>query len=447
MKKRIVILIVAAIILLGFIYLNPLFKAATGYAAKYTCSHTFLSNIDQQNVTRALDFFPVNLVSLSVDKEKKTVTASLAGFLGTQVATYYESGRNCGCVVGHEIPSISATTASIHQNNTAALWPRGNRHADSIPSYIDTAALNQVLANSLSGNANIHAIVVAYDTLFFAEHYQTGVNENSRLLGWSMTKTVGSALLGILNQDQLIDIHQPTGLKAWEQDDRKNITINNLLQMSSGLKWEEEYSSLSDATRMLYLKNDFSKFAISSPSTTPPNSLWYYSSGTSNILSKIFQNTCQEKSLNYTNFPYERLFDKINMNSALIEWDNTGNYVFSSYCWATARDWTRFGLLYLYNGNWFGDQIFSKDWSTYSSTAAPASDNKYGAQIWLKQPNDTTAIPNDAYSARGFGGQRVLVIPSKKLVITVLSGKEEREPYRLFLHDLYVKIFNCFEQE
>jgi len=442
-KRRLLIVITIGLLIVWFTYINPILKAATGYAAKYTCSHTFLSNIDHKNVTRALDFFPVNYVSLSVDQEKKTVRASFAGFIGAQVATYYNYGRNCGCFVGSANDlSNMPTTKETPPKNSNALWPRGNQLPDSIPANIDTAKLRTILVNKINDNPNIHAIVVAYDSLFFAERYQTGVNADTRLLGWSMTKSVGSALFGVLNQEQQLDVNQAAGLKAWEQDDRKNITINNLLQMSSGLKWQEKYSSLSDATRMLYLKRNFADFAIHAKKEIAPNKKWYYSSGTSNILSKIFANTI---SKDYSTFPYRHLFDRINMNSALIEWDNTCNYVFSSYCWATARDWTRFGLLYLNKGNWFGDQIFSSEWADYSVTPAAASDGTYGAQIWLHQKDDIAAIPKDAYSMRGFGGQRVFVIPSKKLVITVLSGKEDRQLYKEFLDDLYVQVFDCFE--
>jgi CubicO group peptidase (beta-lactamase class C family) len=128
------------------------------------------------------------------------------------------------------------------------------------------------------------------------------------------------------------------------------------------------------------------------------------------------------------------------MKSAMIETDNSVDFVLSSYCWATGRDWTKFGMLYLNQGNWFGYQIFSSEWIDYSTTPAQASDGKYGAQIWLNQANEYSSVPRESYYVDGFGGQKILIIPSKNLVITVLSGQQHDLDFNLLLQ----RIIGCW---
>ncbi len=180
--------------------------------------------------------------------------------------------------------------------------------------------------------------------------------------------------------------------------------------------------------------------AAQSKAKEEPNQKWLYSSGTTNILSKIMRSKFDSYD-EYLSFPYDSLFHQINMKSAIIELDNNGNHLLSSYGWANARDWTRFGLLYLNNGNWFGKQIFSEKWVEYSTTPALKSNGKYGAQIWLNTFGEKLpSVPHDAYYENGFGGQRILIIPSKNIVITILSGNQNDFDFDLF----YKNVLSCF---
>jgi CubicO group peptidase (beta-lactamase class C family) len=131
----------------------------------------------------------------------------------------------------------------------------------------------------------------------------------------------------------------------------------------------------------------------------------------------------------YYRFPYEQLFYKIGMNNALLEPDGSGTFVGSSYGYASARDWARFGLLYLNDGVWNGERILPEGWVRYTSTPAPAALlQQYGAQWWLNagekgNPSNChePGLPNDAIIADGFERQFVVVIPSKKLVVVRLG--------------------------
>ena len=186
--------------------------------------------------------------------------------------------------------------------------------------------------------------------------------------------------------------------------------------MNSGLEWDENYDEISDATKMLFLERDMTKMQEEKPFAGKPNETWNYSSGTSNLLSGILRNqfkTHQE----YLDYWYTDLIDKIGMNSMVLETDLAGNYVASSYAWATPRDWAKLGLLYLHNGNWNGQQLFTKDWVNYVTTPTPTSNGTYGAQFWLNAEGQFKDVPKNMYFADGYQGQRVYVLPDQDLVI------------------------------
>jgi CubicO group peptidase (beta-lactamase class C family) len=207
--------------------------------------------------------------------------------------------------------------------------------------------------------------------------------------------------------------------------------------MSSGLKFGEVYLPLYDVTYMLYGSHDFAAYAAARPLETTPGSKWNYSSGSANIVARIVRQTIEKEYDYYYSFIYKELFDKIGMYSAIVEPDSSGTFVGSSYALATPRDWARFGLLYLQNGVWQGEQIFSQDWVAYTTTPTPgAPQGEYGAHIWLNagsadnpQNRRWPSAPRDAFAATGFQEQKVIVIPSKKLVLVRFGATTDRKTW------------------
>jgi CubicO group peptidase (beta-lactamase class C family) len=283
------------------------------------------------------------------------------------------------------------------------------------------------------------AVVVVYDGQLIAERYAPGFDKDMPLLGWSMSKTVTNALVGILVKQKRLDIMQPAPVPAWQQagDDRKNITLDQLLRMSSGLKFEEVYAPLYDATYMLYGSYDFGAYAAAKPLETKPDAKWYYSSGTANIVAGIVRRAVETDDGYYYRFIHDQLIDKIGMTSAVLEPDSSGTFVGSSYTFATPRDWARFGLLYLQDGVWQGERILPAGWVDYTTTPTPkAPRGEYGAHIWLNagsadNPDDRRwpSAPRDAYAALGFQEQKVIVIPSRKLVLVRFGATSERHAW------------------
>ncbi len=213
-----------------------------------------------------------------------------------------------------------------------------------------------------------------------------------------------------------------------DPDDRKEITLNHLLQAISGLTWSESYFVPTSHFHNMFIRSDDKgAYAASLKLKYKPGEHFEYSSGTTNILSGIIRRTLGDSL--YYRFPYERLFYKLGMNSMVMEPDASGTFVGSSYSFASARDWARFGLLYLNDGVWNGERILPEGWVKYTTTpAVPASIGQYGAQWWLNAGAADNAalrkypdLPTDAYWADGFEEQYVMIIPSHKLVVVRLG--------------------------
>ena len=443
MKKGKLFPIILVVILLSGVafyvyYLTPSLKIASGYTAKYVCSATFVSGLEEDVINIDLDLFLVNKVKYTINYEEKYVEASLFG-LGKHRAYYYQTEDNCGCNLNIDKSNRKLSGKSPLNKNLildTIAWPYGDKLRDTVFEGVDVEKIKRIVHQTLDTNRATRAITIVYKNNLIAEEYAPGITATTRLLGWSMTKTMCNALIGNLVKNGLLDINQPAPIPEWQNDERKNITVNNLLQMSSGLEWVEDYGKISNVTKMLYLERDLGTYAASVPFLSNPGEDWVYSSGTTNILSEIIRKSLPDEK-QYHDFPHDSLFDVLGMRSAVLEMDDAGTYIFSSYGWATARDWTRFGMLYLNKGWANGKQVFTPEWANYSETPASASGGKYGAQIWLNVVQvELPKAPPDAFYEDGFGGQRVLVIPSKEMLIVMLSGQQKDFDFNPFVAQL-----------
>lgn len=419
---------ITAVLLLGLVYgvfyINSLLPIITGYPAKYLCSAVFVSNRVQADV-EALDlhFSFIKYTKNEVDFQDSSVTSS---FLWGKSKAIYRKGFGCTLIRGTDEATLRKIKfpkyTSVNYNQDTIAWPMGNLLPDTI-SGIDKTKLAQVtqklmVENGYNGNA--FAFMVVHKGIPVAESYQPEFNAKTRFQSWSMAKSFTNALAGIMVKEGKWDINQPANIPEWQNDDRKQITINDLMQMQSGLQWNEDYGNRSDVTVMLYCENDFAKYTFDRPLDFPIGKKWYYSSGSVNVINHLMR-----KSLNndteYYSFANSRLFNKIGMPDAVLEVDAAGNQVGSSYLYATARDYARFGLLYLQDGVFNNERILPEGWVNYSTT--PASDSKggYGSLFWLNKSKYFPSAPEDMYSCNGHDGQHIFIIPSKELVVVVLG--------------------------
>ena len=272
------------------------------------------------------------------------------------------------------------------------------------------------------------AIVVLQGGRIIAERYASGIGPDTALAGWSMSKSVTNALVGILVREGRLAVDAPAPIPEWHQpgDPRAGITLDQLLRMSSGLRFAENQSSpRSDVMRMLFGVGDIEGFVTSRGLAFAPGTHWEYSNAGSNLVSVAIRHVFGDRAT-YLAFPRRALFDPLGMSSAVLETDAAGTFIASSYTYATARDWARFGMLYLRDGVWNGTRILPPGWADYTRTPAPSDQTRrYGAHFWLAIPPEyagsNPGLPVPALHAAGHEGQFVTIVPSRDLVIVRLG--------------------------
>jgi len=326
-------------------------------------------------------------------------------------------------------------------------WPMGDLQAETRHPDFDAKALAALLdaAFMAAGEAvtGTRALAIVWQGQLIAERYADGFHRHMPLTGWSMTKSVTNALIGLRVGDGVLKLREPAPVPEWQgaEDPRRHITLDQLLRASSGLEFAEVYGSLkSDAVQMLFGPHgdDMGSFAASKPLIAEPDTLWSYSSGTTNLLQRILRDSFDSLEA-YHAYVRERLLYPIGMTRTTIAADASGTLVGSSFGYATARDWLRFGLLFLNDGVWEGERLLPEGWVDYSVMPTPADPmGRYGAQWWLNAgPADRPEarpwprLPLDAYRASGFEGQFLTVMPSHDLVVIRLGYTPDRSRWAM----------------
>lgn len=420
--------LIATALLTGLAYgafsVNSLIPIVTGYPAKYLCSAVFNSNREQADVEALdLNFSFVSFTKNEVNFQDSSVTSS---FLWGKSKAIYRKGFGSTLIRETDeatLRSIPFPQLEVLANNPDTIyWPMGNL-LPSVIEGIDTlklASITQKLMVDKAYNGNAFAFMVLHKGLPVVESYRPPFHIKTRFQSWSMAKSFTNALVGTLVMEGKLDISKPADLPDWQSDERRQITFNHLMQMESGLQWNEDYGTRSDVTVMLYCEPDFARYASQRPLEFSVGSRWLYSSGSVNIISYLMRQTINNDELYYA-YPHTALFHKIGIRDAVFEVDASGTQVGSSYIYATARDYARFGLLYLQDGMFNGERILPEGWVNYTTTAAAQSEGAYGSLFWLNRNNYYPSLPEDMYSANGHEGQRLFIIPSKDLVVVVLG--------------------------
>jgi len=454
--KRIVLVLVLVFIaaaILG-VYKNREYvqqlPIGCSFKAKALCAAIFVSGRDDKTVERE-DMGFNNLFKLfkaEINLPEKSVTCS---FLGTGIfkrKAIHIDGLGPILVSSADEKNVLAWRPKIIPAEPAypekIPWPQGDLMPSEAPSAnidmakIDSAVEKLFMENSPQKKLYTRAVIVVHDGRIIAERYGDGITKDTPLLSWSIAKSMVNAIVGIMVMQGKIDIKQPAPVQEWQSanDPRHYITPDHMLRMSSGLEWTEAYAEkpISDVNMMLFLQPDMAAFAAGKPQAASPDKEWRYSSGTTNIICRIIKDKTADIN-DYWNLPRRELFNKIGMRSAVWSTDARGAFVGSSFLYATARDYARFGLLYLNDGVWQGQRLLPAGWVKYSVTPTPAApQGQYGAHFWLNggagvapEERPYPRIPADTFFARGYQGQIIAVIPSCKLVIVRLGMTYDNE--------------------
>jgi len=411
-RSLILLMLLLVLFFAAFLWYRPLLNIGTGYATKHACSCHFLQGRSLAEISEHdLNFSVLGMVDL--EAEDNEVRGSFLGL--TQRRAVFREGVGCTLINDEETPLASVQGAAAGAGQVGGAVVEG-------PASLQEA-LDFGMAPVPGGGAR--GLVVMQDGKVIAERYAPGYDQHTRLLGWSMTKTLTAMTLGhAFQRASPAPATPPKKLVArnhlfpevWTDSARQQITIADLLHMNSGLAWNEAYGSLSDATIMLHEHPDMALYAYSAPAMVPRNTAWNYSSGTTNILAQIVDDELAEET--YVSL-YQNLFKDV-APSLLIEPSQAGLPVGSSYGWATARDWANLGQFMLQDGIWNGDTLLYPGWVDYLREPAAGSEDTYGGQTWLPDP-DMPSLPEEAFLMRGFQDQRVFIIPSRRLVISRLG--------------------------
>lgn len=423
---------------------KELAQVATAYAAKICASAIFISGRTLESVlaqelapTRPLEALIKPLLRFDVDRENKTVTCQLGSAKAT---ARMHASLGCSLVASVQVPSDAlrrfATQRTPHRLDPSAEhlrhWPNTEDVLPMPNTGIDPGLLKQALDRAFAERhkhkrINTRAVVVVHKGQIVAERYGKGFHKDMALPGWSMTKTLTNALIGMRVGDGKFDLDAAIRPNA-EGSAFAAPTVTDLLTMTAGLRWTEDYDDpSSDAVHMLFASTDHAKIYSEQPQAARPGRQFAYASGATNLLCKLLRESFEDDR-SYWSQP-ARLFGHLGMLTAVLETDPSGTFVGSSYGYASARDWARFGLLYQQDGVFFGQRILPKGWVKQSTTATLASHGNYGYQIWLNaEPGGDGAktrkwpdLPADLFSMNGHEGQYCVISPSAELVIVRLG--------------------------
>jgi CubicO group peptidase (beta-lactamase class C family) len=419
----------------------------TGGAAKLMCSGVFVAGRAAGHV-RAEDFNRrttpgkfIGLATTEVDFADKSVRGTLFGLMPR--TAIYREGIGCTDVDGRTIDEVRAEGAGVPSSlpppGDEVQWPEGEATlALNPPKEIDAAALKAAVDFAFAEPdpeqpRRTRGVVIVHRGRIVAERYAPGFDKSHAHLSNSVAKSFTSALVGILVGLGKLKVEDPAPIDEWQKpgDPRGAITLDNLLRMSSGLEFEENYTKIKSDTTMQFVNGDLSGFAIAKPLVAQPGAVWSYSTGTSNILGRIVRQAAGTTHAEAFAFPRRALFDKLGMRHTVIEVDAAGNFVGGSYVYASVRDFAKLGLLYLRDGIWNGERILPEGWVAYTRTpsAHTPGDRGYGAQFWLNTGNDPKVrrwpdLPPDTFAMNGHQGQHVFIVPSQDAVVVRVGLSE-----------------------
>lgn len=408
---------------------------AAGLVARTLCTAIFVQGRTEEDV-RAFELGPsldksLSLFKAHVDRDTGEVSAGMLGL------DFMNAGHTpgLGCAVGR--PG-TGPGQPLRPTPVPAPFPQGDMPAVNAPAGIDEKALDLAIADAFKpgsyGNPAhdpvTRSVVIVHHGQLLRAVNAHGFTSVMPQYSASMTKTVGAALVGILAGQGRLSPADTDLLPEWRQqpdDPRRAISIDNLLNMESGLAFNEDYDPGGDPARMLYAENSAALFAAAKPLRHPPGTHWYYSSGDANILMRVarLKSGLDEKAWN--RFPADALFGPMHLRSAVFEQDATGDFVGSTFLFMGALDWARFGLMLADGGQYQGQQIVPADWVQRMSTPTALSAGRYSTQTWFRggKPGQRAQTIDLA----GFAGQYVTIVPASRTVIVRMGFQPDRSAW------------------
>jgi CubicO group peptidase (beta-lactamase class C family) len=415
---------------------NPL-RVATGYISHVVCSYVFVSGLDptrvhDESIASNPAFKQINwAVRQELDRARREVVVRVLGRFESRAV--YRDGLGCLNLNGAPAPD-APTRAEIEADGPIrALLPDIAGPEIVAPARAGLKGAVDAAFTEPDGKParRTHAVVIVHDGRVVAERYADGFGVDTPVHGWSATKSVNNALLGILVRQGKLRMEDPAPVAAWQApgDPRRAITPDHLLRMQSGLDLGDSLtasvlSAWDTSARMAFNEPDMAGFAERAALVAPPGTKWSYANGNPAILARIVRDRAGGHAVDVLRFARRELFGPLGIRGATLEVDATGTPIAGAFLFATPREWARFGLLFLEDGVVGGTRILPEGWVRYSTTPTPSAGVGYGAGWWINQGDSQGArfrrdhgMPAEAFLALGIYGQTVVVVPSQRLVI------------------------------
>ncbi|MBP85354.1 MAG: serine hydrolase [Planctomycetaceae bacterium] len=414
---------------------DPLEHHASGFA-KILCSAVFVTGLDAEFAAENIGYFTAPYEERSklkwrVDREEKAVHVTLPNGV---VRTAKFIG-DLGCLTlprGKEAPFFDPPTIKSSLPDAATTpWPLGDLIPDKeTPTELDAPLVTRAVDAAFAPQeALTAAYVVTWNGQIIGERYRPGITMHTPLESWSMGKSLTATLMGILINRGVYSLDQPAPIPQWQNEDdpRRKIRIQDILRMSSGLRFRAPADPDFDPAdgypdhRYVYTGtvNSF-KWAADRPLQWVPNTVGRYRNSDPALTNYLIRMAVERHGDDYHSFPQRALFDRLGMRDMVLETDPYGNFLIQGYEFGSARDWARLGNLYLQDGVWNGKRLLPEGFVDFVSTLAPAwvADGRpiYGGFFWING-TERFPIPTDAYYMAGAGGQYTIIVPSHDLVV------------------------------
>jgi len=426
---------------------DPAEHHAAGFA-KILCSAVFITGLDFDFAAEHVGYFSApyeprkDIAKREVDEENKAVHVTLPSGV-VRTAKYY---GDQGCVaLPKDRDDVYYTPVELTSNLPDAAttpWPMGDELPDEpLPEGLDAAAIEAAVDAAFEPAEGLTAaFVVTHKGRLIGERYGDGIDMHTSLESWSMGKSLTATLMGILIQQGEYSLDQPAPIPEWQKegDPRSEIQIQDILRMSSGLRfrnmgdpeWDPELGYPDHLYVYTGTVNSF-EFAAKRAQQWPPNTIGRYRNSDPVLTNYMVRLAVEKRGGEYLSFPRRELFDKIGIRHLIPETDPYGNFLLQGYEFGSGRDWARLGNLYLQDGVWEGERILPEGFVEFVSTLAPAwkADGRpiYGGFFWING-TDAYPIPREAYYMAGAGNQKTIIIPSHDLVVVRLGHYKGSSP-------------------
>lgn len=407
-------------------------EIGSGLVARTLCTAVFVQGREPAEVWPhdiGPDIDPrLALFRATIDREKGEVHAGRFGL--TLASAGHTPGL--GCAVGR--PGTGPGTPMRIAPDPRP-FPAGDAVSGNAAGLVaDPAALEAAVAAAFTPGAFgnpakdpvTRSVVIVHQGQLVAARHAAGWGPTSPHYSASMSKTVAAALVGFLVGEGRLALEDDALLPEWT-DGRSAIRLSHLLDMESGLAFDETYAGVADPGRMLYAEPSASRFAAAKPLRDPPGTRFAYSSGDTNILMRVARLRSGRDRAAWKAFPRDALFAPVGMRSALFEQDAEGDFLGSTFVLASANDWARFGLMLADSGRVDGRQVLPEAWVMRMRTPTALSRGQYSTQTWFR--GGIPGQPARTVELAGYGGQFVTIVPETRTVIVRMGFQPDRSAW------------------